>query len=77
MATKQKQATWVAPPGSNEAKHAGCTCSTIDNIYGRGRTAKGNRRVFVVREGCPLHGIGILELVAAAAAAAERKAMAA
>lgn len=74
MATKRKQVTWVAPPGSNEAKHAGCTCSTIDNIYGRGRTAKGNRRVFVVREGCPLHGIGIVPVVAAVETKAAKEA---
>ena len=65
MATKRKQATWVAPPGSNDAKRAGCACSAVDNIYGRGRGMKGGRRAFVIREICPLHGVGLLPLVAA------------
>lgn len=41
-------------PGSKQAIALGCTCPVIDNGHGRGYL--GQPDVFVVTEGCPLHG---------------------
>lgn len=40
-------------PGSNEAIDAGCTCPVLDNSHGKGYL--GQKDVYVMTEGCPLH----------------------
>lgn len=41
-------------PGSDAAMDAGCICPVLDNEYGRGYM--GVSDVFVMRDGCPIHG---------------------
>jgi hypothetical protein len=55
--TKRKFMAWAAPPGSIAAQKLGCLCSVVDNLYGKGRGMKGNRRAWIVRDACPLHGL--------------------
>lgn len=47
------------PPGSPEAKRAGCLCPTIDNAHGRGFMGgvhdDAGELVYVQVVGCPLH----------------------
>lgn len=40
-------------PGSYDAIKAGCTCSVIDNHYGKGRREDYNE--YLVNSTCPLH----------------------
>lgn len=44
------------PPGSEAAVQAGCTCSVIDNHYGRGF---GTPPRWYVSGDCPLHGMPV------------------
>lgn len=41
-------------PGSDAAIAKGCTCPVLDNAHGRGYM--GNPGLYVMTEGCPLHG---------------------
>lgn len=43
----------VPNPGSDEARHQGCTCPVIDNHRGKGW--HGMPGCFVYTAGCPLH----------------------
>lgn len=43
-----------APPGSREARDAGCRCPVYDNAHGRGYM--GMPGVYVMSELCPMHG---------------------
>lgn len=47
--------TTIPNPGSNKAIQQGCTCPVWDNHYGQGIPCD-NGRLFVMNEGCPLHG---------------------
>jgi len=42
-------------PGSAEARELGCTCSVIDNHYGRGVLFEDVRYWWMTSD-CPLHG---------------------
>lgn len=42
-------------PGSHRARAEGCTCSIIDNHYGRGREVGIGERLFYTRADCPYH----------------------
>jgi hypothetical protein len=59
---KKKQAAPKLNPGSAGARKKGCVCPVMDNENGRGRM--GQKGVFVVRGGCPLHGKAAREAAA-------------
>lgn len=40
-------------PGSQEAREMGCHCPVLDNSYGKGYY--GQKDVFVIVSGCPIH----------------------
>lgn len=40
-------------PGSKEAIDKGCTCPVLDNGHGRGYM--GQKGIFVITNGCPIH----------------------
>lgn len=43
-------------PGAPRAKDAGCLCPVIDNRYGHGYGMSANGPLYVIHEGCPMHG---------------------
>ena len=43
-------------PGAPRAKEAGCLCPVVDNRYGHGYGMSANGPVYVIHEGCPMHG---------------------
>jgi hypothetical protein len=43
-------------PGTISAFKSGCTCSIIDNHYGKGYRGDGSRWGWVMSETCPIHG---------------------
>lgn len=50
------------PPGSDEAKEAGCLCPRVDNSYGKGWYGMGESHgLYVMREDCPIHGVEALK----------------
>ena len=50
MRKKKKK---IPAPGSDEAIKAGCLCPVMDNGHGDGYL--GQKGVYVMTEGCPLH----------------------
>jgi hypothetical protein len=44
----------IPNPGSDEALYLGCTCPVLDNYYGEGWIANGERQFWIAQD-CPLH----------------------
>ncbi len=51
-----------APPGSDKAIKAGCTCPVLDNAHGRGawgtHDKPNSEKMFWISGDCPLHAEG-------------------
>jgi hypothetical protein len=50
----------VEPPGSEEAKQQGCTCSRVKNRLGKGNVQPAER-VYYPDVNCPMHGLRAVE----------------
>ena len=57
MADTDYSPEWLAkPPGSLQARKAGCICPVMDNGHGKGCFGNGFKYGWWTNSACPLHG---------------------